>query len=191
MLDPAQLKIEFTPGSDVRAIVSGNADLWTATAGLNQDLGIAVNGTVAAWKESGGFAGTFSPNAAFVQTIVDASSAFHVSLQWKTNTAATGGEIRAGAGQFPFSPTRITVELVPKTTVQTAVSTSQYQLTGSDRVSWIQPAPVVLHLSVNTPSTDCLALVSVNVDLWTANAGVNQDVAIAVSGSSVAETPVT
>jgi len=190
-MDSGLLALDVPATPNAVAVISANSDLWTVKPGFNQDLGIAVNGTVAAWKESGGFAGTFSPNAAFVQTIVDASSAFHVSLQWKTNTAATGGEIRAGAGQFPFSPTRITVELVSKTTVQTAVSTSQYQLTGSDGVSWIQPDPVVLHLSVNTPSTDCLALVSVNVDLWTASAGVNQDVAIAVSGSSVAETPVT
>jgi hypothetical protein len=188
-IDSALLAIDVPATPNAVAVISANADLWTVKPGFNQDLGIAVGGTVVAWKESGGFAGTFSPNAAFVQTVVDASSAFHVSLQWKTNTTAAGGEIRAGAGQFPFSPTRITVELVPKTTVQTAISTSQYQLIGSDGISWIQPDPVVLHLSVNTPSTDCLALVSVNVDLWTANAGVNQDIAIAVRGSSVGQTP--
>src|SRR5947209_4880848 len=67
--------------ADSYAVLSGNADLWTSVAGYNQDLGISVSGTgqsvyptragqPEAWKESGGFAGTFSPNAAFVQTVV-------------------------------------------------------------------------------------------------------------------------
>src|SRR5205807_8938970 len=57
------------------AIVSANVDLWTSKAGFNQDVGIKVSGGLfpsaagqpEGWKESGGFAGTFSPNAAFVQ----------------------------------------------------------------------------------------------------------------------------
>src|SRR5206468_2199326 len=74
----AGLSISFTPGADGYAILGGNADLWTANTGFNQDMGIAVTGTgfptsagqPEAWKESGGFAGTFSPNAAFVQTVI-------------------------------------------------------------------------------------------------------------------------
>jgi hypothetical protein len=191
-MDSTGLALDVPATPNAMAVISANADLWTVKPGFNQDLGIAVGGSVVAWKESGGFAGTFSPNAAFVQTVVDASTAFHVSLQWKTNTSAAGGEIRAGAGPGPFSPTRLTVELVPASTVRTAVSPpdKQYQLVGSDGKAWVQPDPVVLHLSFSPPN-DCLALVSVNADLWTANAGLNQDIAIAVSGSGVAQTPVT
>jgi hypothetical protein len=192
-IDGTILALDVPATPNAMAVISANADLWTVKPGFNQDLGIAVGGNVVAWKESGGFAGTFSPNAAFVQTIVDASSAFHVSLKWKTNTSAAGGEIRAGAGQSPFSPSRLTVELVPTSTVRTAVSTpdKQYQLTGSDGTSWAQPDPVLLHLSVTPTSTNCLAVVSVNIDLWTANAGVNQDIAIAVSYGSNVNVPVT
>jgi uncharacterized protein YfaP (DUF2135 family) len=95
------------------AILSGNADLFTSRAGFNQDLGIDVNGTIAGWKESGGFAGTFSPNAAYVQTAVQlsAGTAYTIKLRWKTNVPAPLATIYAGAGGGPYSPTRITAEL--------------------------------------------------------------------------------
>jgi hypothetical protein len=62
------------------------------------------------WKESGGFAGTFSPNAAFVQTVIPLKGAttYTVVLEWKANHA-TIGTIYAAAGAGPaFSPTRLT-----------------------------------------------------------------------------------
>ena len=98
-------------------LVSGNADLWTANSGYNQDLGIfvSVNGgapTLVAWKESGGFAGTFSPNAAFVQAVytMNPGNSYVFSLWWKTNKPASG-TIFAGAGPIgsAFSPTRLTI----------------------------------------------------------------------------------
>jgi hypothetical protein len=66
-----------------------------------------------AWKESGGFAGTFSPNAAFAQTTYQMSSGhtYVFRLKWKTNKNAPGATIFAGAGSGPFSPTRLTLEL--------------------------------------------------------------------------------
>jgi hypothetical protein len=67
------------------------------------------------WKESGGFAGTFSPNAAYVQTVVQLSggTTYTFSLQWKTNKNAPGATIYAGAGPIntKFSPTSLTVQL--------------------------------------------------------------------------------
>ena len=58
------LTLSITPASNCVAILSGNADLWTATAGFNQDLGIQVSwlggvlsSRAVGWKESGGFAG--------------------------------------------------------------------------------------------------------------------------------------
>src|ERR1700686_1122532 len=100
-------------------MLSGNADLWTATAGYNQDLGIFVSVGGAAdqlvgWKESGGFNGTFSPNAAFVQTAftMSAGTSYRFSLRWKTNRRASGVTIYMGAGGGPYSPTRFTAETV-------------------------------------------------------------------------------
>ena len=73
-----------------------------------------TGGQVVAWKESGGFAGTFSPNAAFVQTVLPlaGSTTYTIRLVWKANHA-TSGTIYAAAGAGPppyFSPTRLTVQ---------------------------------------------------------------------------------
>src|SRR5207244_12418796 len=60
-------------------------------------------GNIVAWKESGGFAGTFSPNAAMVQTAfpMTAGTTYHRKLQWKANKNAPSATIWAGAGAWP------------------------------------------------------------------------------------------
>jgi Pentapeptide repeats (8 copies) len=69
-----------------------------------------------AWRESGGFAGTFSPNAALVHTVipVNAGILYTITLQWKANKSDPG-TIWAGAGPIngAFSPTRLTAQLNP------------------------------------------------------------------------------
>src|SRR2546428_6120314 len=120
-MDPAQLSLTFTPSADSYAVLSGNADLWTSVAGYNQDVGISVSGTgqsiyptragqPEAWKESGGFAGTFSPNAAFVQTVVflKEGQQYTVKLAWKAKKSALGTTTRSGVGQivYGYLPTR-------------------------------------------------------------------------------------
>ena len=105
-------------GSGDSASAISQAFLWTAAAGYNQDIGIFVSEdgttpTLVAWKESGGFAGTFSPNAAYVQVVytVNPGHTYVFSLEWKTNKAASGATIYAGAGPIgsAYSPTRLTV----------------------------------------------------------------------------------
>ena len=115
-MDATNLKLTITPAFDCVALLTANADLWTSTAGLNQDLGISFNGAIAGWKESGGFAGTFSPNALFLQTMVQMThgTAYTIKIQWKTNKAAGASQsIWAGAGPISgaFSPTRLTAQL--------------------------------------------------------------------------------
>jgi hypothetical protein len=92
--------------------LTANADLWTSTSGLNQDIAISVNGAIAGWKESGGFT-TFSPNAAFLETLaaMSAGTAYTIKIQWKANKPAGSGTIYAGAGNGPYSPTRLTALL--------------------------------------------------------------------------------
>jgi hypothetical protein len=183
-IDTAKLSLTLRSATDSSAVLSGNADLWTAVAGLNQDIAIEVDGVIVAWKESGGFAGTFSPNAAFVQTTIPmpANTTRVVKLKWKTNVAAGAtATILAGAGLGPFSHTALTAILVPNASVTQVVSKSQYRLPGSDGVSWIMIDPTGLALTV-TPATSSL-LLSGNVDLWTANAGFNQDVALFIGGN--------
>ena len=189
-IDAANLSISLTPGADVTALISGNADLWTATAGYNQDLAIDINGSTAAWKESGGFAGTFSPNAAFVQLVapLTAGTSYMVKLRWKTNKAAAGATIYAGAGPIgnAFSPTRLTIQLAPSdTSIASVASTQQYSLLNSNGSTWMDLDAV--HLSQTfTPSVSGVAIVSGNADLWTENAGFNQDLAISVNGAIAA-----
>jgi hypothetical protein len=122
-MDPANLVLIIAPAYDCQAILSANADLWTANAGFNQDIGISVSGGAyptavgqpEAWKESGGFAGTFSPNAAYVETVVAlaAGTVYTIKAQWKTNKPGTS-TIFCGAGPINsnFSPTRLTARLV-------------------------------------------------------------------------------
>src|SRR5438093_7115284 len=43
-IDNTNLSLSFTPSVNSFAILSGNADLWTAKAGFNQDIGLTVSG---------------------------------------------------------------------------------------------------------------------------------------------------
>jgi uncharacterized protein YkwD len=195
-LDAAALALTVTPSASGTAFLGGNADLWTAAAGVNQDLGIFMSGgaygagRIVAWKESGGNAGTFSPNAAFVQAAlpVSAGTVYQFRLQWKANRAAPGATIFAGAGPIAgqFSPTSLTVQVLPASTASTSTaSTSQYHLTGNDGSSWTDIDATNLALSLS-PSGSCLAVITGNADLWTATAGYNQDLGIDVNGALVA-----
>ena len=189
-LDTINLALNVSPGADATALISGNADLFTANAGFNQDLGIDVNGAIAAWKESGGFAGTFSPNAAFVQTLLpmSAGSNYTVKLKWKTNKPAAGATIYAGAGPIgtAYSPTRLTVQLFPPgSSIASVVSTQQYALANSNGSTWTDVDSTNLSQSF-TPSVSGTALLGGNADLWTETAGFNQDLAITVNGTVVA-----
>src|SRR2546428_12118844 len=99
------------------AIVTANVDLWSSVAGYNQDIGIAVSGggypsiggQPEVWKESGGFAGTFSPNAAFVQAVIPlaAGTPDVAPPGWEANPAAPAfapHSARAGPIHRQFSP---------------------------------------------------------------------------------------
>jgi hypothetical protein len=114
-----RLALDITPAKDSLYTLTANADMWTDTAGINQDLGIAISGglyrsgVLVAWKESGGYAGTFAPNANFVETIVPLAggSTYTVTLAWRPNHASPG-KIYVGAGEFGnFSPTILSVQL--------------------------------------------------------------------------------
>lgn len=185
----SSLRTSISPTTNGDVMLGANADMWTASAGLNQDLGIFVaeDGgafNLAGWKESGGNAGTYSPNAAFVQSVfsVQAGHTYTFTLGGKPNKNETGSQaIAIGAGPISstYSPTRITVEQVPASLVSSAVSTSQYSLANSDGQTWTPVSPS-LTVTLN-PAADSTALLGANADLWTANAGYNQDLAVLVS----------
>jgi len=114
-VDAVNLKLTIVPTFNALAILTANSSLWTDTAGFNQDLAIFVNGSLHSWQESGGFAGTFSPNAVAVHGVFGSffrGTTYTVELRWKANRP-DGNTIFAGAGpSAPFSPTRLTVQLV-------------------------------------------------------------------------------
>ncbi len=177
-------------------MISGNADLSTANAGYNQDLGIFVSEdwvapALVVWKESGGFAGTFSPNAAYAQTVypMRGGHTYVFSLEWKTNKAASGATIYAVAGPIgsAFSPTRLTAYVLPADSAPdqwaSADSTSQYQLPNSNGSTWqeMDATNLATPIAVASGGLSETVLVSGNADLWTANATYNQDLGIFVS----------
>src|SRR5438270_1017527 len=187
----ARLAWSVTPAVDSWAVITANADLWTANAGYNQDIAVAVNGSVVAWKESGGFAGTFSPNAASMQAAVPvaASTPYAITLRWKANRPDPGS-IFAGAGPIAgeYSPTRLTVQLIPNSPgrVFPAVAASQYSLAGSNGSAWNDTDAANLTIPFMPPSGSWLAYISGNADLWTSSAGYNQDLAINLNRTVVA-----
>jgi hypothetical protein len=124
-IDPAIFTLTINPTFAARALFFANIDLWTATPGYNQDVGIFVQVNTGAdqlhsWKESGGFAGAYSPNAAFVHAVYGdmfVGTTYKIRLKWKTNkdSTAANATIYAAAGSGPapnYSPTRLSVQLI-------------------------------------------------------------------------------
>ena len=187
-LGPGSPAIHYLASGNGVLMLTGNADLWTTTAGFNQDLAIAVNGSVVAWKESGSFGGTYSPNAALVEAVIPvaASMTYDVKLRWKPNRDSYHPPIYAGAGPIggKYSPTRLTLYFIPNATLATAdaSSSTQYALPKNDGRAWGDVDAANLKLSI-TPPGDCLAILTGNADLWTASAGFNQDLGITVSSA--------
>ena len=192
-VDPTNLVLTLKPGTDATAIMSANADLWTANAGINQDLGIAVTGGIypttigqpQVWKESGGFGGTYSPNAAFAQTAIPlkAGTSYDVRLRWKANKAEGTAVIFAGAGNGAYSPTRLSVQLVPSGNSKGVASAAQYAYPGGTGWAAIDPSALAFDYTAPTAGT---AVVSGNADLWTSVGGYNQDLGIFVDNTLVA-----
>ena len=201
--DMTGLSQSFTAPSDGTLVIGGNADLWTANAGYNQDLGITLSGGTGAgttypsvagqpeaWKESGGYGGTLSPNAAFVQAVIPVKNAatYLAKLQWKTNRPS-GATIVAGAGPIgsTYSPTTLTMQFFAATNVSNAAIMGQPGNASSDGATFLPMDAGGALSSTIPPSTtnNCVAIVGGNADLWTANAGYNQDIAIWVDGNLV------
>jgi photosystem II stability/assembly factor-like uncharacterized protein len=196
-IDGAKLRLTTSPSSNQSVALRANADLWTDTSGYNQDLGIFVSDKggadqLLAWKESGGFAGTFSPNAAYVQTLYNMTGGHNYvfKLKWKTNKNAPGATIYSGAGPISgqFSPTSLLVEGFPAgATPYFAVKTNYSSLAGSDGATW-QPIDATLTSGTLSPGANSTELLGANADLWTDTTGYNQDLGIFVSVDGGADT---
>ena len=188
VLDESNLAFTMTPSSSEDVLLSVNSSLWTTTAGYNQDIGIEVTPSggspvLAGWKEAGGSAAAFSPNAAFLQApyAMSAGTTYLVEVVWKANRPAIGATVATGAGPIGsgYSPTELTTQILPAG-AQSVVSTLQYKLANSDGSTWQEMDPSRLVTSFS-PAQSEDAVISGNADLWTANAGYNQDLGIFVS----------
>ena len=194
-VDPARLRLAVSPGASVIAIIGVNADVWSATAGLNQDLGIFVSrdggaDQLVAWTESGEGGAAYSPNASYVQAAYPmvSGSSYVIKLKWKANRSVGGSTIYAGAGTSAtgFSPTSLMVFLQPAASWVTSASRSAlYTLPGSDGTTWVELDGSVV-LSLAAPA-DGNALLSASADLWTDTAGYNQDLGLFLSANGSAD----
>ena len=174
-------------------MLSGSVDLWTELAGYNEDLGLFVSTSggaesLVAWKEGGGVAAGYSPNAVYVLATIPVTHgvAYSVRLKWKTNRPAPGVTVHAGAGtaQAGFSPSRLTARLLAAGHA-TPAAVAALQSLSPAAVDWRPLDPTHLVVTVH-PNVDSVALVLANLDLWTENPGINQDVALTVSTNGAA-----
>jgi virginiamycin B lyase len=196
-IDPHNLRLDCKATVNQSVLLTANADLFTADAGFNQDLGIFVSDNegayqLLAWKESGGFAGIFSPNAAYVQVLFNMQSGhtYVFTLGLKANKSTVGNGVRTFVGAGPisgaFSPTTLIAEILPSGFAPSfAVTNKQYTLANSDGSTW-QPIDAALDSPLSPVATGT-AVLGANVDLWTANAGFNQDIGIFVSDNGGAD----
>jgi hypothetical protein len=136
---------------------------------------------MATWKESGGFGGTFSPNAAFAQGSIpiDANIRYDVALFAKANKADPYPiEIGAGPVAGQYSPTTLTVIVMPTNQGGTSFDYGQLRLANSDGATWQPMDAATVLVGGAHSSVDCVMILSANSDLWTENWGYNQDLAI-------------
>jgi hypothetical protein len=193
----------FSPTSAESVVVSGNADLWTGTAGYNVDLGIMVSEdgrtpTLVTWKEGDGLASSGSPNAVLADDVyaMQAGHTYAFSLWWKASRPAPGATIVAGAGPIDsaYSPTRLTAYVLPADIAPeqwaSLVSTQSYTQAFSygysapmDGVTLVTPV-----MSVPTSGTEESVIVTADSDLWTECAGCNVQLGILVIEDGVTYT---
>ncbi|HKV29389.1 MAG TPA: hypothetical protein VJT14_00050, partial [Candidatus Dormibacteraeota bacterium] len=185
-VDPVKLGFQFTSPTGGAAFFEANADLWTPVTGYNQDIGVLVapfpNSTnLATWKESGGFGGTFSPNAAFAQGYfqIDPNTAYDVVLAAKANIADRY-PIVIGAGPIgnAYSPTTLTVIVMPNNVGGQSLDFGGLRLDNSDGHTWYPMDAATVLVGGAHSTVDCVMILGANSDLWTVSNGFNQDLAI-------------
>ena len=194
----AALTATVTTGasSGYDALVTANADTFTATGGVNQDLGICYATTasfgtscpqngVVAYQENGG-AGAYKPVASLVQAHLSlaANTNYEFGVVYKANGS---GAIYAGAGTNPYSASSIIVQLTPAADSEVAATTQSAQeqrpySTGDVGTSW-ESVPNVSSLSL-TPSVNVLTYLDANATLFADAGGYNIDLGVCVTSGT-------
>ena len=200
---PNSLATTFTAATSGPVLLTANADVFTATAGTNQDVGICLeqgtsvdrtcsNGIVEAWAENAG-ASLYKPIAALVQAepIVSANTQYTAAVIWR---APSGGTIYAGAGTGPlYSLSSMVVQLSPPTAnnINGVQYTGPPQLTRSESSSDSGTGWQDMSSSSNptysfTPTVDGVAFLGGSASLFSNSSSFNIDlgICVAVNGST-------
>ncbi len=175
-MDPSKLVLSVTPAVNSTAVLSAFADVESETT-LNTEVGIAVNGTVVAWKGGGEYTGG-SPDPVYVQEpyAMTAGTTYSLELMWRSATPMSAGTYLEGGDPVPplgpaFSPTTLNALLTPSSDnfVASAVTspTTQYTTTST---SWTLMGSSV-ETSFTTPAggSNYNALLTASADLFSSS----------------------
>jgi RHS repeat-associated protein len=175
-MDPSKLVLSVTPAVDSTAVLSAFADVESGSL-INTEVGIAVNGTVVAWKDGGEYTGS-SPDPVYVQDPypMTANTTYSLELMWRTATAMPAGAFVEGGDPVPpygpgFSPSTLNALLTPNADnyVAKAVSTGS-TLFSTSATTW-QLMDSTVETSFTTPagSSNFSTLLSASADLFSSS----------------------
>lgn len=174
-LESKQLTLSLRPGSSCTALVLGGVDRWSTPASKTQDVGISVNGIILDWQEQAP-ARASSPLLLQSSFAMVAGTPYRIALQWKGNTRDNRATIPAGGAH-------LSLLCSPASFLQSSSQSQVPPLARSDGTTWKELDHQHLTLSL-TPSSDVDALLVGESSLWSSQAGIPQDLGIAISGGS-------
>lgn len=193
----SSLNTTFTAATSGQALLTANADVFTARSGTNQDVGICVapaaslsagcsNGTVVAWAENGG-APAYMPIAALVEAVypVSANAQYTVGIVWRASGG--GGTIYAGAGGGPYSASSTVAQISPSpdNEIRTASTTSQLSRTESQSDNGTAWAGMSSSTQLTfTASTEGVGYLGANSSLFANSGSFNVDLGVCVAVGS-------
>jgi len=193
-IDPSKLVLSVTPAVNSTAVLSAFADVESSTT-FNTEVGIAVNGTVVAWKGGGEYTGS-SPDPVYVQEpyAMTSGTTYSLELMWRSATSmasSPGAFLEAGDPVPPygpgFSPTTLNALLTPTSDNLIAYATTsaatQYTTTST---SWtLMGSSVETSFTTPSGSSNFNALLSASADLFSSSSNfTNADMGICFAAAS-------
>ncbi len=175
-MDPSKLVLSVTPAVNSTAVLSAFADVESGTL-INTEVGIAVNGTVVAWKGGGEYTGS-SPDPVSVQEpyAMTAGTTYSLELMWRSATAMPAGAFLEGGDPVPpagpgFSPSTLNALLTPTSDNYTASAVSSGTVLFSTASTTWQLMDSSVETSFTTPagSSNFNTLLSASADLFSSS----------------------
>jgi RHS repeat-associated protein/fimbrial isopeptide formation D2 family protein len=184
----------FTPSAEFNAVIVGNADVFTTTEGVNQDVGLCLaagtgvvsvpdpcpQSQVIAWQENGGYA-AYRPIAAGVRAHIVVTPGINYKVGLVVRTNQSSGTANIGAGGNPWSKSSVIVQLFPSADGSTYYDsqvppqqlsrTMQYGGADPGGQIWTPLGPSV----TVTPTVGSLAVMDGNASLFTTGSHFHPD----------------